>query len=164
MESWEPVVDYEGFYEASTLGRVQRVPTFVEMPPSRRHPEGWIREARSGLLRPAISKGYASVTLCRGGIELSFGVHALVCGAFHGRKPFEKAEACHRDGNGLNNVPGNLYWGTHADNMRDVLRHGRHYNTNKIECKRGHRFVPGSYTVLKSGGRRCKACRCIRGN
>lgn len=33
--------------------------------------------------------------------------------------------ACHRDGDPSNNRVENLYWGTHADNMRDSVDHGR---------------------------------------
>jgi len=33
-------------------------------------------------------------------------------------------ECCHGDGNPANNLPGNLRWDTHAENMEDARRHG----------------------------------------
>jgi hypothetical protein len=48
-------------------------------------------------------------------------VAQLVCAAFHGPKPFAKAEALHGDGNCLNDRPGNLRWGTHKENMEDMM-------------------------------------------
>lgn len=169
MENWKPVVGYEGLYEVSDLGRVRRLDTVVEMPPSRRHPDGWTRTVRGGVLRPGkfmqtLHTHYLSVALCREGRQKTFGVHILVCAAFHGPKPFAKAEVRHLDGDGENNTPDNLRWGTHAENMRDITRHGRHANGSKTACKRGHPFVPGSYDLNSKGGRRCTACRKVRGN
>lgn len=42
--------------------------------------------------------------------------------------PLEGQECCHGDGNPTNNDPCNLRWGTHAENIRDTVRHGRHGN------------------------------------
>ena len=169
MEDWKPVVGYEGLYEVSSLGRVRRLDTMVEMPPSRRHPDGWVRTVRGGVLRPGrfmrtSNTHYLSVALCREGRQRSFGVHILVCAAFHGPKPFPKAEVRHLDGDGTNNVTDNLCWGTRSENMQDIIRHGRNVNGNKTVCKRGHPFVPGSYDLHSKGGRRCTACRKVRGN
>ena len=44
-------------------------------------------------------------------------VHQLVCEAFHGPKPFEKAVVIHRDEDALNNRPENLKWGTQKENL-----------------------------------------------
>ena len=166
MEEWKPVVGYEGLYEVSSLGRVRRLDTVVEMPLSRRHPDGWARIVRGGVLRPGgnARTPYLSVALCREGRQKTFGVHNLVCEAFHGPKPFPKAEVRHLDGEGANNVLDNLCWGTHSENVRDTIRHGRNVNGNKTACKRGHPFVPGSYDLNSKGSRRCTACRKVRGN
>jgi hypothetical protein len=47
----------------------------------------------------------------------------LVCAAFHGRAPKERV-ACHCNGNRTDNRPGNLRWGTRAENEADKKRHG----------------------------------------
>jgi hypothetical protein len=55
-----------------------------------------------------------------GMVSIKFGsmkVHRLVCEAFHGPPPFEKAVVIHIDENALNNRPENLRWGTQKENM-----------------------------------------------
>lgn len=44
-------------------------------------------------------------------------IHQCVCEAWHGPKPFAEALVLHLDEDALNNVPGNLQWGTHVENM-----------------------------------------------
>lgn len=51
-------------------------------------------------------------------------VHRIVCTVFHGQAPSPKHEARHLDGNAQNNQADNLAWGTHAENMADMVRHG----------------------------------------
>jgi hypothetical protein len=44
-------------------------------------------------------------------------VHRLVCEAFHGPPPFDRAVVIHIDENALNNRPENLRWGTQKENL-----------------------------------------------
>ena len=44
-------------------------------------------------------------------------IHRLVCEAFHGAPPFEKAVVIHIDENSHNNKPENLKWGTQKENL-----------------------------------------------
>ncbi len=44
--------------------------------------------------------------------------------AFRGLPEEDNMDACHDDGNKLNNTLGNLKWGTRLENMRDKVRHG----------------------------------------
>lgn len=44
-------------------------------------------------------------------------IHQLVCEAFHGAKPFDKAVVIHIDENALNNKSDNLRWGTQKENL-----------------------------------------------
>jgi hypothetical protein len=50
-------------------------------------------------------------------------VHRLVCEAFHGPAPFA-ADACHLDGNKLNNRADNLQWASRLENARHKEAHG----------------------------------------
>lgn len=45
----------------------------------------------------------------------------LVLSVFIGPKP-RNHESCHIDGVKLNDLPDNLYWGTHAQNMADISK------------------------------------------
>lgn len=44
-------------------------------------------------------------------------IHRLVCEAFHGPAPFERAVVIHIDENALNNRSENLRWGTQKENL-----------------------------------------------
>lgn len=49
--------------------------------------------------------------------------HRLVALAYC-ENPHNKPMVLHRDGNQTNNHANNLYWGTHAENVEDMKRHG----------------------------------------
>jgi hypothetical protein len=54
----------------------------------------------------------------------NFSVHMLIALAFIGRRPRRTSQVRHRDGDRLNNGPGNLMWGTKRQNERDKVEHG----------------------------------------
>ena len=67
-------------------------------------------------------EGYKRIKLTHGGGTLR--LHREVLKAFD--RPPKKEEICrHLDGNPGNNSISNLKWGTHKENSRDCLRHGR---------------------------------------
>lgn len=53
--------------------------------------------------------------------------HNVMCELVHGPAPSRNHMACHECGNGhLGCVhPKHVFWRTHAENMRDMVRHGR---------------------------------------
>lgn len=55
----------------------------------------------------------------------------LVLEAFVGVCP-DGMEACHDDGNCLNDSSGNLRWDTHQSNLKDRVRHGTHIQGEEI--------------------------------
>ncbi len=57
----------------------------------------------------------------------STGAHRVMCILAHGDPPTPSHEAAHRCGNGhLGCVhPGHLWWATHAQNMAEMVSHGR---------------------------------------
>lgn len=82
-----------------------------------------------------LSKGHLQVSLrYKGKAERRFGVHRLICTAFHGDPPSEH-ECRHLDGNPQNNRADNLMWGTRQQNTDDAIRtrslaHGeKHYGS-----------------------------------
>jgi hypothetical protein len=108
-EEWRSIDD---FYCVSSEGRVRRT---------------W---SCSGNFTGRILKssrgtdGYGIVTLSAGNIKKTRLVHALVCLAFHGPKPFPGAEVRHLNGDPADSRAANLCWGTHAENMQDRVTHG----------------------------------------
>lgn len=70
-----------------------------------------------------VTKGYAHVKVHVGGRRVKRPVHQLVLLAYAGPRP-ARAVARHLNGRALDNRPGNLAWGTHAENAQDAVRHG----------------------------------------
>lgn len=115
-ERWRPVSGWEGLYEVSSLGSVRSVARWVVCRKGRRLVEGRILDQR-------ISLGlYWRVFLSDGKRQKGIHVHRLVAMAF---VPGRGDVVRHLDGDGFNNHVENLAFGTHVDNERDKLIHGR---------------------------------------
>ncbi len=72
-------------------------------------------------MKPTVgSHGYFQVKIVGMGMRT---VHSLILESFIGPCPIGM-EACHWDGNRLNNQLGNLRWGTPKNNAADRVRHG----------------------------------------
>lgn len=90
--------------------------------------DGGLYYKRRGIFWPRSHgydpKGYI-VYGCRWyGKVTTIGIHRFVMTAFGPPQPEGKPFVLHRDGNKYNNHISNLYWGTHRENMRDMVRHG----------------------------------------
>ncbi len=141
--SWLPVPFAPGF-EVSDLG-------FVRGP--------------NGILSPWLdsSKGYPMVEL-RHGVNKRFRVHNLVAPVFLGPRP-EGMSCRHINDVKTDNRVENLAWGTHAENMRDVVLNGRHERSHVSHCPRGHPLFPWNVppSALARGSRQCLACNRVIG-
>jgi hypothetical protein len=114
-------------------------------------------------LKPCVQHGgYLKFGLTRDGKLFSRTGHSLVALAFLGPRPVG-LEVRHLDGDPINNTLANLKYGTHEENMRDRLRHGRDPNAVKTACARGHAFDETNTYVCARGKRTCKTCRRATG-
>ena len=60
--------------------------------------------------------------------------------------------------------PDHLRTGTHTENNMDCVLAGRHANSSKTHCKRGHEFTPDNTKILNAMGHRmCIACSKLAG-
>lgn len=119
-EEWRPVVDWEGFYEVSSLGRVRSLDRVINM----KNSHGTVsRHFRRGMiLQPHLNPdGYLIVTLSKGGFKRKFFVHSIVIVSFVGPRPEGRQHCAHKDCNKLNNRATNLAWKTPQANMFDSL-------------------------------------------
>ena len=119
VETWKPVVGFEGWYSVSDYGRVKSLPRTVTN-----------RLGRQVFYRGTILKaspdkdGYLRVGLRRNGEEFNRIVHRLVAQSFIGGG--EGLEINHRNFNKQDNRPNNLEWVTKAANREHTYGAGRH--------------------------------------
>lgn len=148
-ETWAPIPNWDGLYEASSLGRIRSLDRITS------------RGARSKgrILRPGSNpKGYLIYVLCREGVRSGHSGHALVASAFLGPRP-DGMQVAHGDGMKTNNAISNLRYATRLENAADKKLHGTEHNLNKTHCPYGHPYS-GDNLVGRSdrSGRRCKTC------
>lgn len=118
VEIWKPVLDWEGLYEVSSLGRVRSVPRV------RDYPDGRPRMLGGRVLSLSKTNGYSRILLVDRCVRRKLGsVHVLVLEAFGERRP-PGMQCCHNDGNKGNNRADNLRWGTPRENLEDSVKHG----------------------------------------
>lgn len=106
LDSLRQVPGYPGYY-ASPTGQVYSIGLLS----AARHNDGYLR------VQAFHDDGETKV-------RHRLGIHQAVCRAFHGPPPFVGAQACHNNGNLLDNTPGNLRWDTVKENALDRVRHG----------------------------------------
>lgn len=149
-ELWRSVPGTSGSYEVSNLGRVRSVPRITR--------GGQQRGGRIMALstHPA---GYRYVALYYDDKKRRRVVHQLVAEAFIGPRP-DGLFVCHSDGDPSNNAATNLRYDTPGENIRDCVRHGRHFWANKTHCPQGHPYE--RYADLRYGRRYCSECHRLR--
>lgn len=124
MEIWKPIPGYEGFYEASSEGRIRSVDRRITGKQGTRFLKGKIIQPGS------MGNGYTSFALCKNGHYRRKVTHRAICEAFHG--PNDGMDACHIDGVPGHDRPDNLRWGTRKQNMADTLTHGTRLVGEKV--------------------------------
>ena len=134
---WRPVVGYEHLYRVSSDGQVIG-------------PRGHVLRGNTN------QDGYRMVGLRGVGKPKNVTIHKLVARAFIGDP--DGLEVRHGDGDKKNNSTSNLSYGTHQENMVDLVRHGNHGQASKVACIRGHEFTTEN-TYNYRGTRICRACR-----
>lgn len=121
---------------------------------------GRVRNVAGRLLTQAVHRdGRLRVKLSRDGRQKRIAVHVLVLISFVGPRP-DGAEACHLDGDCVNNRLSNLRWDSRSANQHDSVRHGTHANGAKSHCPRMHELTESNLvpSKLARGFRECLTC------
>jgi hypothetical protein len=125
QEQWRDIPGFEGFYQASNLGRIRSVDRDV------RTRGGGHRRLKGQIMRINTTKsGYHRVTLRKEGTRKAFFIHKLVALTWLG--PYPPGQQVRHGPNGhLNNSVENLCYGTPSENALDRIRDGTMYLTGK---------------------------------
>ena len=152
-EVWLPIPGYEGRYEVSSHARVRSLDRITI------RSDGRTQRNKGRVLRQTLSSagGYPVVAMSSNGYAGPRYVHHLVALAFHGPRP-AGLEVRHLNGIAADCLPGNLAWGTHAENQQDQLRHGTNARAAKTHCIYGHLLTPPNLCPSWLPNRMCLAC------
>lgn len=158
-ETWRSIPEYEGFYEASSSGRIRS----VDRIDSNGH------RLRGRVLKQQLHHSgkliYRHVCLSREGKVILRLVHDLVASAFTGRPRAEGEQTRHRNHNPSDNRAANLVFGTPSENQQDSVRDGRHWPSTKTHCPKNHPYDDTNTLLYHHYGYRhriCRACRADR--
>lgn len=118
---WKDIDGYAGKYMISNKGEVLSLARISDGGHKLKEKLLSIHIGRGGYLQCALTKNKNIKTKT---------VHRLVAQAFV-PNPLNLPFACHKDDNPLNPEHTNIFWGTHQDNMRDMVNKGRNAKGEK---------------------------------
>ncbi len=147
-ENWEKISGWEG-YEVSNKGNVRSFKVPPKWEPSYNSPPR--------MLKPENRNGYKAVLLCdklQGRKKVN--VNILVLEAFVGKRPTDKHQCCHNDGNKINNNLFNLRWDTPKENNKDKISHGTHQFGEEIGSSKLLDEDVRLIRKLRASGVKCK--------
>lgn len=114
-EIWKDIPGYEGYYQASSCGRIKSIQRLVNTHNQFRKSLMNIRER---ILKPATNRhGYSIVVLYINNTQKTISVHRLVARTFI-PNPLGKIQVNHIDGIKSNNHVENLEWNTNSENVK----------------------------------------------
>lgn len=123
-EVWKDIPGFEGYYQASTHGRIKSLGTITKYKPTVK------------ILKPFITpQGYARLHIGKKHDRRTWGVHRLIATTFI-PNPHNKPQVNHIDGDPSNNRVENLEWCTPHENIQhsyDKLGKKPH-NCHKVRC------------------------------
>ena len=125
METWKPIPNYEGIYEASNLGRIRSC-VGKTTSNSRYATRVWksrIIKEKELARRGNNGKKDHRVCLWKDGAEKTYLVSRLVASAWHG-EPKDGMTVNHINGNSSDNRAENLEWVSLQDNINHGWEHG----------------------------------------
>lgn len=120
-ELWKSVgvfkgVDYTGWYEISSKGRVKGLDRIVT------EKNGKTKRHKGQIMCPGVNKGYLMVVLKKNGVNKNAQIHQLVALAFL-PNPHHYTIVNHKDRNPKNNDVNNLEWCTNQYNLTYMDAH-----------------------------------------
>lgn len=116
-EEWRPVLDWEGFYEVSNLGKIRSLDRWIINKRENGVQSKYLQRGR--LLKIGIYRnGYQYVRLSFNGAAKARLVHRIVALAFLGNPTAPANHVNHKNGNKSDNRPENLEWVTPSENHR----------------------------------------------
>lgn len=126
-EVWKDIPGYEGYYQASNLGRIKSLERKIEYS----NQQDRIMKEKIMKLNPT-TRGYIRICLRKEGIAKNHFVHRLITSTFIGES---NLQVNHIDGVKTNNNIDNLEYVTNQENIAHAVKIGLIKNNSKINEK-----------------------------
>lgn len=150
-EEWRDIPDYEGYYQASSSGRIRSVDRIVSL----RHKHSRIVKGRIvAQSRHNTPIPYRHVTLHKRGNQQTLLVHRVIAITWLGPVP-DGCEVLHGPNGYSDNSVSNLSYGTRSDNEKDKERDGTGHHV-RVKRSDGIEFDSINEAADKTG---CHASR-----
>lgn len=118
-ELWQDIPNFEGYYQASTFGRIRSVERDIC------DINGHWRHRKSVILKAKKNKyGYYCVLLCKENIHYHYNIHRLIALTFFKSELSPKQQINHIDGDKSNNSIHNLEIVSALENRHHAIRMG----------------------------------------
>lgn len=144
QEIWKDILEYEGLYQISNLGRVKSLPR-----------KGVFKQEKI-LKLERTKKGYLRINLSKNNVSKKYLVHKLVANSFISN-PYNFPQVNHKDGNKQNNFVDNLEFVTQEQNMQHA------FNKGLIQRKKGKENLKSKkVNQYDLNGKFIKLWYCIR--
>lgn len=138
-EVWKDIINYEGLYQVSNLGRVKSLKRIITRYNGYAYCEYVLPEKILTVF--CDKRGYSMTFLYKNGKRKKCAVHRIVAEAFI-PNPENKPQVNHIDGNKLNNCVDNLEWATNSENQKHAYKSGlqkpkfggENSRARKVEC------------------------------
>lgn len=139
MELWKDIPNYEGFYQASDLGRIRSLDHVRKNGTNEYIQKGKILKFNKN------NSEYYRVRLSKNGVVKTYRVNRLIALTFI-NNPLNKKTVNHKDGNKLNNKVSNLEWVTAKENIQHAVKNKRFENMaiiNSEKMKKSKLYLNG---------------------
>lgn len=113
MEIWKPIPEYEGYYEASTMGRIRSVDREIA---HKRYPGKLVKRKSRVLKVSTLTNGYKAICLHKYGKKSRYKLHRIIAMTFL-PNPEHLPHVDHINGLRYDNRPENLRWCTTQQNI-----------------------------------------------
>lgn len=120
-ENWRPILNYEGIYEVSNLGRIRSVDRFISWEGN--HPVLKRGQLLINRPKPLLKNQYMKQTLCKNGTRRYKNIHIAVAESFV-ENTYHKPFVNHINGIKNDNRAINLEWVTAKENTRHAMNLG----------------------------------------
>ena len=141
VEEWRDIPGYEGYYQASNLGRLRSLDQWVSRPTTKPYLK------RGRVLKLTNGSEYQVVMLRSGGAQY---VHRLIASTFFGACP-EGRIVLHGERGAFDNSVSNLRYGSYSQNMLDRNRDGTNTRAKAVRRSDGQVF-PSMCVAQKETG------------